>query len=295
MSAIARSRSGLPTRSSIRKRRRRGLRGQIAVYAILFLLALFTLLPLFFIWLTAFKPNIQTITHPYRFPKSLYLHNFREAWVTGRFGTYFFNSVRITVPVVIASLVLSVLAGYAFGCLRFFGRRTSLMVFVIGLMIPTQALLIPLFVTMRDLGLLDTPWSVVLAETGFAVPFGIFVMRGFFSGLPTELMDAARIDGCSEVRLLWHIALPLSLPAILSLGIFQFLASWNDFLFPLVFLSSDNARTLPLGLIYFQGRYSTDWALTGAGVIIISAPVIALYVVLQRHFVRGIVAGSVRG
>jgi raffinose/stachyose/melibiose transport system permease protein len=264
-------------------------------YVVLVLLALFTFLPLLLIWFTAFKPNIDTVTRPYAPPDSLYLHNFVEAWRVGRFGTYFQNSVRITIPVVLASVVCSVLAGYALACIKFRGGRILLAVFTIGLMIPTQALLISLFITMRDLHLLDTFWSVIVSEIGFALPFGIFIMRGFFRSLPTELTDAARMDGCSELRLLWHIALPLSLPAVLALAVFQFIFSWNDFLFPLVFLSSEDSRTLPLGLIYFTGKYSTDWALTGAGVIMISAPVILLYILLQRHFVRGIVAGGLRG
>jgi raffinose/stachyose/melibiose transport system permease protein len=270
-------------------------RAPVVSYVILGLLAVFTVLPLILIWFTAFKPNIDTVTKPYAPPHSLYLHNFPEAWQTGRFGTYFQNSVRITIPVVIASVICSVLAGYALASIKFLGRRVLLGVFTLGLMIPTQALLISLFITMRDLHLLDTFWSVIIAEIGFALPFGIFIMRGFFRSLPTELTDAARIDGCSELRLLWHIALPLSLPAVLALAVFQFIFSWNDFLFPLVFLSSENSRTLPLGLIYFTGKYSTNWALTGAGVIMISAPVIVLYVLLQRHFVRGIIAGGLRG
>jgi raffinose/stachyose/melibiose transport system permease protein len=264
-------------------------------YVLLGLVALFTVLPLLLIWFTAFKPNIDTVTKPYAPPDSFYLHNFVEAWKTGRFGTYFENSVRITIPVVVVSVICSLLAGYALASIKFRGSRLFLIVFTIGLMIPTQALLIPLFITMRDLHLLDTFWSVIISEIGFALPFGIFIMRGFFRSLPTELTDAARMDGCSELRLLWHIALPLSLPAVLALALFQFIFSWNDFLFPLVFLSSENARTLPLGLIYFTGKYTTNWALTGAGVIMISAPVILLYIVLQRHFVRGIVAGGLRG
>lgn len=270
-------------------------RTPVASYVILFGLAAFTILPLVLLWFTAFKPNIETLTRPYSPPDSVYLHNFPEAWEAGHFGTYFKNSVRITTPVVIVSVLCSVLAGYAFACLEFRGRRVLLALFTLGLMIPTQAVLIPLFITMRDLHLLDTFWSVVVAEVGFALPFGIFIMRGFFRALPTELTDAARMDGCSELRLLWHIALPLSLPAVLALALFQFIFSWNDFLFPLLFLSSEDARTLPLGLISFQGRYSTNWALTGAGVIMISAPVILLYILLQRHFVRGIVAGGLRG
>ena len=267
----------------------------IGSYVVLGLLAIFTILPLLLIWFTAFKPNIDTVTKPYAPPDSLYLHNFVEAWRQGRFGTYIQNSIKITIPVVVASTACCVLAGYALACIKFRGARLLLAVFTIGLMVPTQALLIPLFITMRDLHLLDTLWSVIIAEIGFALPFGIFIMRAFFRSLPTELTDAARIDGCSELRLLWHIALPLSLPAVLALALFQFIASWNDFLFPLVFLSSEDARTLPLGLIYFTGKYSTNWALTGAGVIMISAPVILLYILLQRHFVRGIVAGGLRG
>ncbi|MFN8224436.1 MAG: carbohydrate ABC transporter permease [Gaiellales bacterium] len=264
-------------------------------YLVLSALLAFTLVPLVFIWFTAFKPSVETLSHPYSPPSSLYLQNFVDAWNQGRFGTYFFNSVRISVPVVLISVALSVPAAYAFACMDFLGKRVLLFAFILGLMIPAQALLMPLFVTLRDLNLLDTRWAVIVAEVGFGLPFGIFVMRGFFKGLPTELLDAARMDGCSELRILRHVAMPLAWPAVLSLAIFQFVFSWNDFLFPLVFLSSEDMRTLPLGLIYFKGKYSTDWALTGAGVIIISLPVIALYIALQRHFVRGIVAGSLRG
>lgn len=264
-------------------------------YVYLGTLALLTVGPLFITWVTAFKKSEQAVFDPFGLPRPFFLDNLRQAWVGARFSTYFGNSVFISLVSVVGVAIVASLAGYALARMRFFGKRLVLFVFLAGLTIPFTAIIIPLYLTMRDLKLLDTHWSVIVAHVAIGTPIFTFIMRAFFQGLPRELEDAARVDGCSELQVFWRVMLPLAKPGLLTVVLLEFLWSWNALLLPLIFLTTESLRTLPIGLLLFQGRTSVEWGLMCAGVLIMSFPVVVLFLIFQKDFVRGLTSGGVKG
>jgi raffinose/stachyose/melibiose transport system permease protein len=225
----------------------------------------------------------------------IHLANFKDAWEQGNFGSYLKSSIIVSVTVVAAATVLSILAGYAFGLMRFRGSGVLFYVFLLGLMVPTEAIIVPLYYDFRDLGLTDTYWGLILPQVGTSVAFGTFWMRAFFRGVPRSLVEAARIDGASPWFTLWRVLLPLAKPAVLTMTLLLFMWTWNEFLLALVMVSDEDLRTAPLGLSFFQGRNTSDLTLLAAGSVIVALPVVVLYVFLQRHFIRGMLAGAVKG
>lgn len=270
-------------------------RGWWLVYLPLGVLFVFAVAPLLLAWFTAFKSGQQLAVDPFGPPWPPTLENLREAWTVGRFGVYFRNSVIISVVDVVGMVVVASLAGYAFARLRFPGQRIILYGLLIGLTIPVGAIIIPLYLTMRDFRLLDSYGSVIVADIALAAPIFVFIMRAFFKDLPRELDDAARVDGASELQIFWQIMLPLARPGLMTVALLEFLWSWNDLLLPLVFLVTDDLRTLPVGMLFFQGRFATDYGLMSAGVLILSLPVTILFLVFQRDFVKGLAAGALKG
>lgn len=275
--------------------RLRTIGNQVLVYAVLLALLAFALAPLILAWFTAFKTGEQLIFNPFGPPIPPHLDNLVQAWTVGRFNVYFRNSLIISVSDVILMLIIAPLAGYAFGRMQFPGQRILLFLFLGGLTITVTAIIIPLYLIMRDFRLLNTYGSVIVADVTLAAPFFIFMMRAFFKDLPGELDDAARIDGCSEFGSFWYVMLPLAKPGLLTVALLEFLWSWNDLLLRLVFLTNDELRTLTVGMLFYQGRFSVDYGLMAAGVLIISVPVILMFLVFQRSFVQGLTGGAVKG
>jgi raffinose/stachyose/melibiose transport system permease protein len=225
----------------------------------------------------------------------LHFGNFADAWREGNFGSYLKSSVIVAVAVVGISGVLSIMSGYAFGMMRFRGSELLFYVFLLGLMVPMEAIIVPLYYDFRDRGLTDTYWALILPQIGTSVAFGTFWMRAFFRGVPRSLVEAARIDGASSWFTLWRVLLPLARPAVLTMTVLLFMWTWNEFLLALVMVSDEGLRTAPLGLSFFQGRNTSDLTLLSAGSVIVALPVVVLYVFLQRHFIRGMLAGAVKG
>jgi raffinose/stachyose/melibiose transport system permease protein len=225
----------------------------------------------------------------------LHLGNFADAWREGNFGTYLRSSALVAVVVVVVAGTLSVLAGYAFGMMRFRGSQALFYVLVLGLGIPMEAMIVPLYYDFRDLGLTNTYWALILPQIGLSVAFGTFWMRAFFRSVPRSLVEAARIDGASSFFTLWRIVLPLARPAVLTMAVLLFMWTWNEFLLALVMVTDEGLRTAPLGLSFFQGRNRADLTLLAAGAVIVALPVVLLYVFLQRHFIRGMLSGAVKG
>ena len=275
--------------------RQRRPRGWLLIYIPLVALLIFAVAPLLLAWFTAFKSAEQQLVNPYGLPIPPTLENLKEAWTVGRFGIYFKNSVIISVADVIGMVIISSLAGYAFARLKFPGQKLLLYGLLIGLTIPVAAIIIPLYLTMRDFRLLNTYGSVIIADIALAAPIFVFIMRAFFKDLPAELDDAARIDGANEFQIFWQIMLPLARPGLLTVALLEFLWSWNDLLLPLVFLVSDELRTLPVGMLFFQGRFTIDYGLMSAGVLIISLPVTILFLIFQKDFVKGLASGALKG
>ena len=269
-------------------------RASWARHAVLVVFAAIALYPIVIMWVTALRPKAETMQSPFGLPTSLYLDNIATAWTRGRFADYFLNSLIITAPAVIGVTILSALAGYGIARFRFPGRGPIFVVILLGLTIPFQSVMIPLYYQLLAMGLLGTYWSVILPSIAFGLPFGVLLMASFFEDLPTELSDAARVDGCGELRIFWSIMLPLARPAISTLIVFQFMRTWNEFLMPLLYLQDEALRPIPLGLMFFQGAYTRDIGLIAAGVTLATIPVILVYLIFQRQFVRGLTAGAVK-
>jgi raffinose/stachyose/melibiose transport system permease protein len=268
-------------------------REQAFGYVILGTFSLIALLPLAGILLTSLQNQGDVAT--FGSFDGLHFGNFGAAWSDGHFGEYLKSSLIVTVSVVVVAGFLSILSGYAFGLMRFRGAQVLFYVFLLGLMVPMEAMIVPLYYDFRDLGLVNTYWGLILPQIGLSVAFGTFWMRAFFRGVPRSLVEAARIDGASTWFTLWRVLLPLARPAVLTMTVLLFMWTWNEFLLALVMVTDEGLRTAPLGLSFFQGRNTSNLTLLAAGSVIVAAPVVALYVFLQRHFIRGMLSGAVKG
>jgi raffinose/stachyose/melibiose transport system permease protein len=263
-----------------------------ANYVILIAFALFALWPIATVLVSALGAD-DTGAQGSSFA-GLHLGNFAQAWDIGRFGTYLRMSALVSTFVVACTVVLSVLAGYAFGCMRFRGQTVLFYLFLLGIMMPSEAIVVPLFFDLRAIGLTDTFWAVAMPQVAQSVAFGTFWMRAYFRSSSRVLVEAARIDGASTRRILWQVLVPLARPAIVTLVVLVFMWTWNEFLIPLVMVTDESLRTAPLGLAFFQGQYTSGFTLLAAGAVIVATPVVVLYLFLQRHFIAGMLEGAIR-
>jgi ABC-type glycerol-3-phosphate transport system permease component len=268
---------------------------QIGRYALLVFFLVVALYPVLLMWASAFKSSREIARDPLSLPSSLDLANLEKAWTVGRFDRYLGNSVIYSIAIVTGVVVLSSLAGYSLARLRVTHQRVVFVGFLLGLMVPFQSIMIPLYYLLRDLSLLGTYWAMILPSIALGLPFGIFYMRAFFRGLPSELADAGRVDGGSEWQVFRQIMLPLARPGIATLSVFQLMTTWNSFLVPLVFVQRDELRPIALGAMFFSGRYTQDRGLIAAGVTISIVPIVILYLFMQRQFIQGITAGALKG
>jgi len=259
------------------------------------LLSLLVLVPVLWIIMGAMKDRGRVIRNPLGLPDVWQWRNFIDAWTGGHFSTYFANSILVVVPVVVGVILLGLLAAYAFAMMSFRGKDALFVIFLVGLTIPLGVLIIPLFYELLALDLLNTLWALILPQVAISLPFSILLLHSFILDLPGEILDAGRIDGASTFGLLYYIVLPLSRPAVLTLIIFNFMWTWNQFLLPVVLIQKDSARTLPVGLNFFQGQYANDIPLLMAGAVITFLPVVIVYIIFQRHFIEGISAGALKG
>ena len=251
-----------------------------------------------FIWMvsTSFKTLDQVFTYPPQWiPNPIVFNNYPEAFTVVPFATWFLNSFKIAVLVTLGQLFTCSLAGFTFARMRFPGRDVIFLIYLATLMIPAHVTIIPVFITMNTFNLVDTPWSLIVP--GLTSAFGTFLFRQYFLSLPSELEDAAKIDGCSYFRIYSQVSLPLARPILATLGIFTFLGSWNDFLGPLIFLQSKDVKTLTIGLLQFRAEYQGmgNWPVMMAGIVISTLPVLIAFVVGQKYFVRGIALTGIKG
>uniref|UniRef100_A0AAU1LZJ1 Carbohydrate ABC transporter permease n=1 Tax=Streptomyces sp. NBC_00148 TaxID=2903626 RepID=A0AAU1LZJ1_9ACTN len=262
---------------------------------ILSLGALAVVVPLLVVLLGTFKSLPELFDSPLGPPGSPTLDNYRRAIDEGGIGGAFRNSLVVTVGAVLLTLVLAGLA--AFFCARVPGRVSWIVfgVLVAGLAVPAQAAIVPQYVLFERLGLTDSLLGLVIVDTTMALPTAVFILGSFLRTVPEELYEAAELDGAGPLRSFRSLAVPLTKPAVATTGIFLFVMDWNDLLYPLLFIRSHEQRTLPLALLDFQGEFLTQYPLLFAGVVIASAPVVVVYVLLQRYFVSGLTAGAVRG
>jgi len=263
--------------------------------AVLFLVASIVLVPLLATLFGGFKSLGELRTDPLGLPDVWHWRNYWDILSSFRYCQLLFNSLLIGVFTVVLTLAVAAMAAFAFAHLRFFGRAFLFNYLLLGLTFPFATAILPLFIKVRDLGLLNTHWGVILPQVAFGIGISVLLLRNAFRQLPGELLDAALVDGCGYMNFFFHIALPLSRPVLVTVGIIAFVTSWNNFLLPLVVLNSETRYPWPLGMMVYQGEYSTNWPLVLAFVMLTILPAILMFLIAQRHIVSGLTAGAVKG
>ena len=263
--------------------------------AVLLVLAFLSLFPLILTVSTAFKTEQDVRVNPFGLFSSFSMENLVTAWTVGDFDDYVLNTFILSVPSTVLVVVISVMAGYAFARLPFPGRTVVFYLVVLGLLVPFFTYMIPLYFQLQGMGLLNTLPGVILVLTTTGLAFGTIFMRAFFSELPPELEQAARIDGASELQIFTRVMLPLVTSGAGALAVFTFLQNWNNLLVPLLYLPGGDFRPLTMGLYVFLGGRGIDIGPLAAGTLITILPVIVLFILLQRQVTRGILAGAIKG
>ncbi len=263
-------------------------------HLVLFPISVLFALPLIWMVLSSFMSNAQINQFPPTIiPDSLHLDGWTTVINDSNFPRWFMNSMIVSIVTVISNLVFCSLAGYAFARMKFRGSTAIFLLILFTLIIPFQLTMIPTFIVMDELGLVDTLSSLIVPS--LVLPLGVFLMRQFFVNLPVEVEEAARIDGCSRLGVLYHVALPLARPALSTLAALTFLLMWNDLLWPLIAITSDQNATLPLGLTTFQGQHTQDFSAVMAGNVITVLPVLAAFLLAQRTFIESLTSSAVKG
>lgn len=262
-------------------------------YLILILLGAFAFLPFFVIVFNSVDSDGSAVPG-FALPTSLTFQNFVAAWSVGHFNTYLVTSVIVTVAVVVFAQILLIPAAYAFARMKFRFSGVIFSILILGLIIPDEAIIIPLYYDFRGAGLLNTYASLILPQIGQSLAFGVFWMRSAFRTIPQGILDAAKVDGASTQRILWQIMVPLSRPAITTLSVLLAMWTWNAFIIPLVMVSGGTLRTVPLGLAFFQGAHTTNYTLLSAASILIAAPIVLLFLTLRRSFLQGMLGGALK-
>jgi raffinose/stachyose/melibiose transport system permease protein len=268
-----------------------------ALYKALFLAAVaaFVLMPLLATVLGGFKSLGELRVNPFGLPQHWEWSNYAGILVSERYWQLLGNSLIISTLTVTLTLIVASMAAFAFAHVTFFGSSMLLSYLTLGLLFPAATAVLPLFIKVRDLGLLDTWLGVALPQVAFSLAMSVLLLRRFFKDLPYELLEAALVDGCSYIKFFRYVTLPLSRPILATVGTITFVQSWNAYLLPLVMLNTDDRYPWPLGIMVYQGEYSSEWHLILAFITLTILPTIILFVLAQRHIVAGLTAGAVRG
>ena len=289
--------SALPTPVHLRKRIGR-LRRQLSsglVYAVLIIMTVVAIAPILWMLSSSLKSFSEFSLNPWLWPRDWQWANYLEVWKNANFSLYFLNSLIMVSGSVSLMICVGSMAGYALARYKFRARDSVLYYFISGQIVPGQVVLVPLFIMIRFLGMLNTRQGLILIYMAASMPFVVFMMQGFFRTVPIELEEAARMDGAGEFRIFWQIMLPLVSPGIGTLAIFQGMFVWNDFLFALLFASKPELRTLPIGIFSVIGQYFTNYPVYFSGLSIATLPIIVFYVISAKYLVRGGLAGAVKG
>jgi multiple sugar transport system permease protein len=268
---------------------------RILAWAVLIFTTIVALFPMYWLFVTALTPTQFTVsTTPSLYPDPLSFENFDRLFrLAQNYWRWVANSLLVALSITAFHVIFDTMAGYAFAKRRFPGRNILFWLILSTLMIPPHVTLVPLYIVTRQIGLLDSIWAVILPGT--ANVFGIFLMRQYIQTMPSELIEAGRIDGASEFGIFWRIILPLCKPAIAALAIFTFVRHWNDFLWPLIVLTRSRNFTLPVGVASLQGEFGTDYGVIFAGAALAALPMIIFFLIFQRYFLEGVRMGAVKG
>lgn len=275
--------------------RKGSLAGALLRAVVLSFTAALVVVPLAATVLGGFKTIGELRASPFGLPTAWHLETYIEILTSGVFWTYLRNSLVVSLSAVALTLLCAAMAAYVFAQIRFFGSRYLQSYLLLGMMFPFATAIVPLFLQVRDFGLLDNPVGVILPQTAFSLAFAIVLLRSFFEQLPKELFEAAYVDGCGYVRFFFRFTLPLSTPILATVGTFVFVQSWNNYLLPLVVLNDQSLFTWPLGIMQFRGEFIVDWNKILAFVALTIVPALVFFTVTQKYIVAGLTRGSVKG
>ena len=258
-------------------------------------ISIFTLIPLYVTALGGFKNVGELRVNPLGLPQSWDPHKFIEIMTGTRLFLSLGNSLIIALSTVFLSILLASMTAFALAHIQFFGRKFLMNFLMLGLLFPAAVAILPLFIKLRDLGLLDTHLGIIISQVAYSLSFSILLFHSFFKQLPGELLDAARMDNCGYIKIYVFVTMPLSLPIIATVGVFAFVQSWNNFLLPLIMLNSPEKYTWPLGIMQFQGEFMTDWTMVLAYLTLTIIPAIVFFLFAQRYIISGLTGGAVKG
>jgi len=264
--------------------------GEWVQFAISALVVLVMFYPALWMVLSAFKTNREIFRRPFGLPNEWLWSNFAKAWERGGLGGLYLNSILVTAAAVTLTVLLATAAAFAFSRLEFPGRRWLYRLLLVGLLLPPPVVAIPLFTLLRDIGLLNTLWALILAGSAWSLSLTIFILHGYFNSIRPDMEEAAMLEGANIWQVFRDISVPMVWPSMLTLAIVNTINIWNELMFALLFVVDDDKRTLPVGLIRFFGRYSTDYSMVFAALTITTLPILALYFLLQRHVIAGLSA-----
>lgn len=275
----------------------RDFAGNALMNASLALWAIIVIFPMIWLVYSSFKTDQEIFFEPWALPQSMQWNNFERAWNEVNIGQYFFNSLAVVIPGVALTLVVSAMAAYILARFKFPGNRAIFYLFLAGMLFPIFMALVPLFFLVRDLGMLNTIHGLVLVYVAYSLPFTIFFLTGFFKTLPSELHEAALIDGANEYQVFFRVMLPMAQPGLVTMGIFNFLGQWNQFILPLVLMTDRDLYVLPQGLSFMlhQQYYQSDWSALFAAVTIIMIPTLVVYIIFQNRIQKGVTVGALKG
>ncbi|BAM89714.1 putative sugar ABC transporter permease protein [Bradyrhizobium oligotrophicum S58] len=259
------------------------------------IVAIFVLVPLFATLLGGFKSLGELRVNPFGLPHHWEWQNYADILFSGRYWQLLRNSLIISTLTVTLTLLVASMAAFTFAHVRFYGSSMLLSYLTLGLLFPAATAVLPLFIRVRDLGLLDTYFGVALPQVAFSLAMSVLLLRCFFKDIPYELLEAALVDGCSYVKFFRYVTLPLSRPILATVGTITFVNSWNAYLLPLVMLNTDALYPWPLGIMVYQGEYSSEWHLILAFITLTILPTIILFLLAQKHIVAGLTSGAVKG
>ncbi len=273
--------------------------GRIAFQAFRYLvsvtIALIVIVPLVTAVLGGFKTTAELLQQPFGWPANFYTTNYSRVITSQSFWIELRNSTFVMVCTTVGVVVLASMPAFVFARIKFPGREVIFNFFTIGLLFPLTVAILPLYITLRQVNLIDNLWGIILPQVAFGLPGNILILRGFFAAVPNELQEAASIDGCSSFGFFWRILLPIVRPALAAVVVLTMVASWNNFFLPLLVLNKEDLWTLPLGIMQYQGQFGTDYAQILAFISLALVPTIIFYLIAERHIVSGLTSGAVKG
>jgi raffinose/stachyose/melibiose transport system permease protein len=268
---------------------------RIAQYLVLSIVAFLILVPVVMAFVGGLKTNGQLLAHPFSLPHPFVWSQYESVLKARNFWRQLANSTMVMIATTLLVLGLASTAAFAFSRLTFRGREALFTYFTLGLLFPATVAILPLYILIRQLGLVDTLWGIILPQVAFQLPLSVLILRNFFIAIPNELEDAAYVDGATPFEFYWRILMPLARPGLSAVAVLTMVLSWNNYFLPLVVLNSEQKYTLPLGVMQFQGQYATDWGLVLAFLSLAMVPAIVFYLFAERQIIAGLTAGAVKG